>query len=123
MVIDDDLSIRKVIHQVLSLEGYLVQEAGNGAEALEVLLNSLNNPPGLLLLDMQMPVMDGWKFLPAYRHQFSEYLQAPVVVMTASLTVARYANQIKANGYLAKPFNIEELIGIVKSYLNPPGER
>ncbi|MDB5081649.1 MAG: response regulator receiver protein [Chloroflexi bacterium] len=117
LVVDDDNSIRQLIISVLTAEGYKVEGAGNGAEALALIRQNRSWRPGLILLDMQMPVMDGWKFLPVYHHEVKPEEKAPVVVMTAAMTAARYASQINADGFLAKPFNLEELLNLVRQYL------
>lgn len=119
LVVDDDKSIRQFINMALTDVGYKVQEAANGADALTLFRQDQNFCPQIILLDMQMPVMDGWRFLPQYREMVSAGEQARIIVMTAALTAARYATQIKADGYLAKPFTFDTLISLVRQHANP----
>lgn len=120
LVVDDDIEVRQFIVAALGSEGCEVHEATNGQEALDCISKNKPNFYDLILLDMQMPVMDGWKFLPVYRQYQQEEenaLKAPVIVMTAALTLARYASQIKAEGYLTKPFNLNDLLLLVDKHL------
>ncbi len=120
LVVDDDTEVRKFLVTVLASEGLEVREATNGREALDCL--SQNHPGffGLIFLDMQMPVMDGWKFLPIYRQlqqNPDNPPKAPVIVMTAAMTLERYSAQINADDYLPKPFNLADLIVLLKKHL------
>ena len=119
LVVDDDKSIRQLINMALTDLGYNVHEAANGADALALIRQDQTYRPQVILLDMQMPVMDGWKFLPHYREAVSAEDQASIIVMTAAMTAARYATQIKADGYLAKPFTLDDLITLVRQHTGP----
>ncbi len=107
LVIDDDPSILEAVSDILTFEGYTVERATNGAEGLE-LLEHLH--PRLVLLDMRMPVLDGWGFVRALRAQGRTL---PIVVMTAAQDARRWAQEIAADGYLAKPFELPELLDAV----------
>ena len=123
LVIDDDIEIRQFLRAAMTSEGYAVQEAANGKEALDHLNHNQPDTYSLIFLDMQMPIMDGWRFLPLYRKRQQELKDgptAPVIVMTAAMTISRYANQIKADDYLPKPFDLTNLISILKKYLSFP---
>ena len=107
LVVDDDVSILETVRTILESEGYRVVTAANGRDALEILERVT---PFLMLLDMRMPVLDGWGVATALReskHQF------PVVVMTAAESAKRWADEIKADGHLAKPFDLEDLLECV----------
>jgi two-component system, chemotaxis family, chemotaxis protein CheY len=108
LVVDDDESIRAFLKMALSDRGYQVVTAEHGAEALEAVRRS---SPSLILLDMRMPVMDGWAFSRAYREGTPPH--APIVVLTAARDAAQYAGEIAADAYLAKPFDLKELIHVV----------
>jgi two-component system chemotaxis response regulator CheY len=108
LVVDDDPTILAAVSETLDLEGYSVVTAINGAEAL---LAMERDPPALVLLDMRMPVLDGWGFMRAVR---SRGLEPPVVVMTATADALRWAAEIGAQGVLAKPFDLDELIAAVQ---------
>ena len=110
LVVDDDASIRSTVSDILDLEGYPVITAANGAEALERLENS---QPALVLLDMRMPVMDGWAFARAVA---SRGLDLRILVMTAADNARAWAEEIGADGYVAKPFDLTDLISAVQRF-------
>ena len=77
--------------------------------------------PRLVLLDMRMPVLDGWGFASALRERG---LALPVVVMTAAADASRWADEIGAIGVVAKPFGVAELVNAVRRYSGAaPGTR
>jgi two-component system chemotaxis response regulator CheY len=118
LVVDDDEAIRELIAIVLSDEGYGVQTARHGAEALDLI--DLD-PPDLILLDMRMPVMDGWQFSRTYRQRSS--LRAPIVAHTAGRDSLDAAAQIAAADYLAKPFELERLLDVVARLIGQRAQR
>jgi CheY-like chemotaxis protein len=110
LVVDDDPAIRAAVRDVLEQEGIPVETATDGADALaKVALRT----PRLVLLDMRMPVMDGWGFASALR---SLAVAPPVVVMTAAADARRWAAEIEAIGVVPKPFDVAELIRAVERY-------
>ncbi|HEV8535588.1 MAG TPA: response regulator [Candidatus Limnocylindria bacterium] len=109
---DDDQSIVEVVSQILVAEGHEVVTAGNGAEAL-----TLVDGEQLVLLDMRMPVLDGWGFARQFR---AAGKRAPIIVMTAAENARRWAEEIGADGYLAKPFEIDALIAAVERHARGP---
>ncbi len=110
LVVDDDRGIREIIAETLEFEGYQVAQAKNGAEALEMIAE---NPPSLVLLDMRMPVLDGWGVARALR---ARGIRLPIVVVTAAKDARAWANEIGAIGYLAKPFEDSDLLEAVDRY-------
>jgi len=108
LVVDDDEVILAAVAGVLGQEGYRVETATNGSEALDVVEH---NHPDLVLLDMRMPVLDGWGFARALRERD---ITLRIVVMTAAQDARRWAEEIGANAYLAKPFDLDDLIAIVE---------
>lgn len=108
LVVDDEPGIRSTVAEMLSLEGYAVDEAANGEEALAVVKR---RRPDLVLLDLRMPVLDGWGFVAALR---TRGVSVPIVVMTAARDTQRWAEQIAARGTLAKPFGYDDLIAAVE---------
>ncbi len=113
LVVDDDPDILSIVEQILSFEGYNVLTATNGLEALD-LVEQVR--PELILLDMRMPVMDGWQFvgrLRAYRDS-----PVPLLVMTAATDARRRAREVGADGYIAKPFDIEDLLEKVRQHVD-----
>lgn len=108
LVIDDDLAILATVSDILHDEGYQVQMAMNGAEGLAALEQF---SPELILLDMRMPVLDGWGFATALRERG---VNIPIVVMTATQDARRWAREIGAAYVLAKPFDLMELLNVVE---------
>jgi len=108
LVVDDDSSIVAVVSDILRAEGHDVVTAENGAVALDKA-----NGEALVLLDMRMPVLDGWGFAREFR---AAGKRSPIVVMTAADNARRWAEEIGAEGYLAKPFEIDALIAAVQRY-------
>jgi two-component system, chemotaxis family, chemotaxis protein CheY len=108
LVVDDDPAIREFVSQALEAEGYEVQTASNGAEALHLIGQQ---PPCVVLLDMKMPVMDGWGFMQAYCPQEQ---RAPIIVFSAH--VKGPDQLLCAKEFLAKPFDLEKLFDLVAKY-------
>lgn len=106
LVVDDDPGIRGFVMTVLRAEGYEVVSAVNGHMALEC---AGLHRPDLVLLDLSMPVMNGWEFHAAFRLLYPD---VPVVYMTAGYSARVEAEQHGAAGYLAKPFEVEHLLAI-----------
>lgn len=111
LVVDDDDSIRETVELALEDEGYYVQTAPNGKAALELMQGW---QPDVILLDMKMPVMDGWAFAAAYRRRSEP--RASIVVLTAAQDAARWGAEVQADGVLAKPFELEDLYVTVSEY-------
>lgn len=118
LVIDDDQSIRELILLALQDEGYRVSTASDGVSALNLLQSTR---PDVILLDMSMPVMSGVEFARVYRETDGPH--APIIALTAGRSPSMSATQISAAGYLAKPFDIDELVSLVQQYahLGRPG--
>jgi CheY-like chemotaxis protein len=108
LIVDDDEGIRETLSELLCCEGYVTACAANGAEALRVVRES---PPGLILLDMMMPVMNGWEFLA--QKQLDPALEIiPTVVVSAVV----FETPPKAVGCLRKPMNTDLLLELVGQY-------
>ena len=110
LVIDDDVEIVAMLRDFLEGEGLTVRTAGNGAEALDIIDDVA---PALILLDMRMPVLDGWAFAARLRERRATY---PIVVMTAAESARRWADEIGATGYIAKPFDVNELLQLIERH-------
>jgi two-component system, chemotaxis family, chemotaxis protein CheY len=109
LVVDDDPTIREMLEMLLDSEGYEVATASNGADALDA-LPELH--PDLIILDMKMPVMDGWEFMDRYRTLPDA--TAPVVVLSAAQDTGRRAAEVGAQAYVSKPFAIDDLLKVVE---------
>jgi CheY-like chemotaxis protein len=114
LVVDDDDAIREIVAETLELEGYWVGQAANGAEALRQIDEQR---PSLVLLDMRMPVLDGWGVARTLKERG---IRVPIVVVTAASSAKGWATDIGADGYLAKPFLDTELLSIVERFVGPP---
>jgi CheY-like chemotaxis protein len=114
LVVDDDPDILRLVREVLRDAGSTVLVAENGEEALRVVADVR---PQLIILDKLMPVMDGTTFAAAYRQRADA---APIVALCAARDAADWAASIGAVGYLAKPFDVEQLIATVARHIEPP---
>jgi CheY-like chemotaxis protein len=114
LIVDDDAEIRFVISELLSDEGYTVALAANGREAL-IYLQTATPLPCVILLDMMMPLMNGWDFLHA--RQRDRVVQAiPVVVLSAFRELAEAAVGLGVQQALAKPIDLDRLLATVQRY-------
>lgn len=113
LVIDDDDAIRLTVVDVLESEGYAVATAANGAEGLRM-VDQVR--PALVLLDMRMPVLDGWGFAKALRERGAA---VPIVVVTAAHDAHRWAREIDAAAVVAKPFDLTDLLDAVERCYAP----
>jgi two-component system, chemotaxis family, chemotaxis protein CheY len=107
LVVDDDPNILSVVSELLDMEGYPVTTATNGEEALAAIARTT---PSLVLLDMRMPVMDGWGFARALKERG---VALPILVMTAAQNARAWASEIGAQGYVPKPFEVPALLDAV----------
>ena len=109
-VVDDDDVIRLTVADALDMEGYSVITATNGAEALAQVRTAR---PHAIVLDLMMPVMNGWEFLEAC-HREELCAGTPVLVMSAYCHLVETAPELGANAYIAKPFDLEVLLGAIE---------
>ncbi len=114
LVVDDDTDIREGLSALLESEGFAVSEARNGQEGLE-LIKELS--PALILLDLMMPVMNGWEFGRQLRSR-PEWADIPVIVLSAAGNVRGKASEFGALAYLPKPFDVEELLRLIRRALS-----
>jgi CheY-like chemotaxis protein len=113
MVVEDDALIREMVVQLLAGEGFTPIAARNGAEALHRLRDE-HVHPALILLDLMMPVMDGWQFR-AEQLRDPDLAGIPVVVMSAM-----DEDDVPAEAHVTKPFEIDALLDTVSRFA-PPG--
>jgi CheY-like chemotaxis protein len=116
LVVEDDLHIRETVQQILEFEGYRVHTAENGRQALDLLAQL--KYPCLILLDLMMPVMNGWQFLEA-RKKDSVIADLPVVVVSA---VAEQAQGAGATEIMRKPPDIDTLLETVAHHCKPASQ-
>jgi chemosensory pili system protein ChpA (sensor histidine kinase/response regulator) len=113
LIVDDSVSVRQVVARLMEDQGWKTTSARNGVEALEKLTDMT---PDLIILDVEMPIMNGYEFLGARRSN-TEYRDIPVVILTSRST-AKYrekAKKLGADGYIVKPFNGDTFIAMVQS--------
>jgi DNA-binding response OmpR family regulator len=118
LVVDDDPDIRVLVRELLDRRGFSVLEAGDGQEALRAFFDER---PDLVVLDVQMPVLDGWKTLERIR----ELSDVPVVMLTARATELEKTRGLRAGAddYVTKPFGRQELLARVEALLRRTGGR
>jgi CheY-like chemotaxis protein len=115
LVVDDEPYILNMVAEILSDEGYHVEKAADGHEALMRLSAS---QPKLILLDLMMPRMDGYTFQRTLEQKSGP--KPPVVVVSADRNVAQKAAALGAAGYLTKPFELHDLLHTVQRYVPSP---
>jgi len=113
MVVDDDEDIREIVKLSLEASGYRVTTAVDGLEAWQQL--NASALPSLILLDLMMPRMDGQEFMKALRA--SPQANVPVVIMSGHSASNQKAEDLKANGCLTKPVELDELLGTVRFFV------
>ena len=116
LVIDDDADIRETLTEILGDEGYRVTGVRNGREALDYL--SAKTRPSLILLDMMMPEMDGWRFRQEQQRN-PAISGIPVVILSAHGNVREAALALGVADYLRKPLRVENLLEIAERYCRP----
>jgi len=111
LIVDDDPAIRKMLVEVLSLEGYPTETAVNGREALEILAKS---GPRVVLLDLLMPEVDGRGVMFALRAQPEERGKHRIILVSA-WTNLEQSRDLEADGTLTKPFHVNQLLNVLRS--------
>ncbi len=114
MVVEDDPDIADAMAMVLEDAGYAVLLAPNGQEALDV-LRAAATQPGLILLDLMMPVMDGWQFRAAQKDD-AAIAAVPVALLSGPSDVRSEAERLEAVGWLRKPIDIHALLKLVDQH-------
>jgi DNA-binding response OmpR family regulator len=110
LVVEDDASFRWVLEEVLREAGYAVEAAPDGAAALAVVRRW---PPDVILLDCNMPVLDGPGFLAAYRQEPGP--RALLAPMSATADAEHWARQAGADVFLVKPFDLDAALALVRA--------
>jgi DNA-binding response OmpR family regulator len=112
LVVEDDPDLLALMELVLSQAGHRVRTAPEGAAALARVAEEL---PGLIFLDMRMPGMNGWEFAREFRARHGR--ACPIVVVTAAENARERAEEIGADGWLAKPFDLDDVLQVAERYL------
>jgi CheY-like chemotaxis protein len=112
LVVDDDPDLREIVRMMLDCSGYRVRCAGNGKEAVEAVAKRM---PAVVLLDMLMPVMDGWQCARELRARYGR--SVPIVVVTAAEHARARADQLgDVDDVLSKPFDMDALLRVVARF-------
>ncbi|MEW6735858.1 MAG: response regulator [Acidobacteriota bacterium] len=107
LIVDDDIEVRDLLTQLLVSEGYQVNCAANGLEAFVYLRNKQH--PDLILLDLRLPIMDGWEFLER-RTQYPSIAAIPVMVLTGDREAKHRAAMLGVISCLTKPVDVDLLL-------------
>lgn len=114
LVVDDERDLVESMVRLLRIAGYPARSAGNGLEALDAVSEAR---PAVVLLDILMPVMDGWECARELRARYGRDL--PIVVVTAAEHVRVRCHEIDADDVLPKPFDLQQLLDVVSRYRRP----
>lgn len=117
LVVDDEERMRKLVKDFFSKKGYLVLEAGNGAEAVDIFMQ--DKDIALIILDVMMPVMDGWEALKEIR----QYSSVPIIMLTAKGEEKDelMGFNLGVDEYITKPFSPKILVARVEAILRRTG--
>ena len=117
LVVDDKASVRTLVRDYLTEEGFRAVTAENGRDALYV---ARHEKPDLILLDIMMPEMGGYEFLRVYRKERN----TPVILLTAKLDEADkvLGLELGADDYVTKPFGMRELVARIRAVLRRSGQ-
>ncbi len=121
MIVDDDVFIRKLVEFNVNKAGYTSEVFKNGFAAFQAIQK---RRPDCILLDVMMPVMDGFEFLDRFNDVFTDDNRPPVILLTARAQEndAQQARQKGVLHYITKPFVPAELIELIDTVLHPTDE-
>jgi CheY-like chemotaxis protein len=111
LIVEDDVDLREMMAQLLAIEGFGAATASNGREALDYLARG--DRPGVILLDLMMPVMNGWEFRREQKLK-PELADVPVIVLSA--LDPRRADDVDAVAFLKKPLDFDRLLQLVRQH-------
>ena len=112
LVVEDDPDLLALLEMILADAGHAVRTAPEGAAALARVAEEM---PGVILLDMRMPGMNGWDFAREFRARHGR--ACPIVVVTAAENARARAEEIGAEGWLSKPFELQDVLETVERQL------
>ena len=115
LIVEDDLAVVLALSMVLEQEGYGVATAANGEQALRAVDEEA---PDLVLLDLWMPVMDGWQFLERLRSPEHPLHDLPVIVLSADVKARR--RNLPVQLFLDKPMDVDRLLHAVRQFVKAP---
>jgi len=109
LIIDDDEAVCEVLRDVLTDEGYAVATVPHGAAALELVKH---HHPAVIILDLRMPIMDGWSFAEQYRRQAKP--AASLILVSAMKDIEESARRIGAATFIQKPFELTDVVSKIE---------
>jgi CheY-like chemotaxis protein len=115
LIVEDDLDLATALQQILGRCGFQTTLAANGVEALDAVAARM---PSVILLDMRMPIMDGWEFAREFSLRHGR--AAPIIVMTAAENARERAAEIGAADVVPKPFEVKHLIAAIRRLTAQP---
>jgi CheY-like chemotaxis protein len=115
LIVDDDLDMIEVLELVLQDAGYTTRSALNGQQALAAVAVEM---PALIVLDMLMPVMNGWQFAQEFRARYGRAV--PILVATAAEHLQRRSGDLDVSDVLPKPFEVSDLLRLVARHVRVP---
>jgi len=113
LLVEDNEATRQAVSLILESDGYQVMTAANGLNALDTLRQG--SRPCVILLDLMMPVMDGWQFREEQRRD-QALADIPVVVCTAADETRARSSNLEAAAYLSKPVEVVDLLNTIRRY-------
>jgi DNA-binding response OmpR family regulator len=112
LLVEDDRDVREAIAEVLEQEGYAVVQARSGVEAIRW-LNDAPAKPAAILLDLMMPIMDGWEFMSRWQKN-QAWSSIPIVVISADSNAKERIEALQTTAaYMRKPIDIDELLALL----------
>jgi len=118
LIVDDDPDMAAIVKEVLEAVGFRCRLATNGVQALD---ETAADMPDLVLMDMLMPVMNGWECAHALREAYGARL--PIVIMTAAEHAGSRREETNADAVITKPFELRELIRVVRAFFPASSEQ
>jgi len=118
LVVDDSLTVRKITTRLLEREGYRALTAKDGLDALQVLAD---NNPDVILLDIEMPRMDGFEFTKTLKAD-NRQSDIPIIMITSRTAEKHrsHAMELGVNEYLGKPYQDDQLLALIAKYAGKP---
>ena len=110
LIVEDDLEIAESVAELLTPAGHVTRTACNGVEGLRMVAERL---PDLILLDVEMPILDGPGMAEALALQRSDLPRIPIVIVSAARNIHKIAGWVGTAHYLKKPFSAEKMIEVV----------
>jgi DNA-binding response OmpR family regulator len=109
LVIDDDDALCELLRQSLGDQGFAVATVPHGAAALELVKH---HQPAIILVDLRMPIMDGWAFVEQYRRVAKP--AASILLLTGARDIEENATRLRADGFIRKPFALDEVTAAIE---------